>query len=190
MQEQKNPVRRKSVLAFALLGAIGFGIGAVIGVVICWNSGKLALFPLMGAMGAASLGLALQGWRKAGVLALVGAISITVATLTGFVITVTIWGFEYSSYWGFVELFDGAIVGSIFGASLGLALRSWAKAGFLALAGAIGFGVGYQAGLVIARASGISEPIEYVILGVVGGALLGAALGYLEKKQAMRNTSS
>jgi hypothetical protein len=98
---------------------------------------------LDGAMGGASLGLALQGWEKAGVAALVGAVGFSVANLIGLFIQLAIWGFEPAPY--FARFFIGPIVGIVFGASLGQALRGWKAAILLALAEAIGFGAWFQA---------------------------------------------
>ena len=82
-------------------------------------------------------------------------------------------------------------MGAIGGASLGLALRSWLVAGVLAVAGAIGFGLGqvafhwFELIAVTDRNTGFSILIfigTRVAWGMIGGAFLGAALGYLVKK--------
>ena len=197
-------VRIKSIVRFALLGAVGFGIGGIVGAVI-WgsptttftkegveytvrltlNPGQIFLsFALIGAMGAASLGLGLRNWRKAGVGALVGAVGFSTATFIGLVIQLVLWGFEPPPY--FAGLFIGAIIGIVFGASLGLALRGWKAAGLLALAGAIGFGVMFQA--VSNLEFEVSSAKSFGIWGAIAGATLGVALGYLEKGKVTKES--
>jgi hypothetical protein len=204
MVTQKQTV--KSILAFALLGAVGFGIGGIVGAVI-WGSPTITLpitkdgveytvplapnfgqtflsFALIGAVGGASLGLGLRNWRKAGVLALVGAVSFPTATFIGAVIQLSLWG---SSPPYFAGLFTGAITGIVFGASLGLALRGWQAAGLLALAGAIGFGVMFQATLNLMFE--VSSAKSFGIWGAIAGATLGVALGYLERRKVTKESS-
>ena len=93
--------RIKNILAFALLGAVGFGIGGIVGAVI-WgspNSGQTFLsIALIGALGGASLGLGLRNWRKARVAALVGAVSFLAATLIALVIQLSLWGSSPPSF--------------------------------------------------------------------------------------------
>lgn len=101
----------KSILTFALLGAVGFGIGGTVGSVI-WgspatttvtrdgveyavrltlNAGQIFLsIALIGALGGASPGLGLRNWRKAGVAALVGAVSFSIANFIGVVIQLSL----------------------------------------------------------------------------------------------------
>ena len=177
----------KSILAFALLGAVGFGIGGIVGAVI-WGSPAATIakdgvdytvrlapnfgqtflsIALIGAVGGASLGLGLRNWRKAGVLALVGAVSFSTATFIGAVIQLSLWG---SSPPYFAGLFTGAITEIVFGASLGLALRGWKAAGLLALVGAIGFGVMFQATLNLMFE--VSSAKSFGIWGAIAGATL------------------
>jgi ABC-type Fe3+-siderophore transport system permease subunit len=97
---------------------------------------------------------------------------------------------EYSAR-GMMGIFGGAMVG----ASLALAFGDWKRIIVLTLAGAVGFGVGVVIGVLalqgmfgedfLVGASGTI--ILYAITGIIGGATLGAALGYLEnRKQAER----
>jgi len=122
-------------------GAVGFGIGGAIeGTVWVALEARYLGIPIFGAIGGVSLGLALEGWKRAVVLALAGAIGFGVGFLIGFFIVLAVWEPMY-----YIEgLFLGAVGGSVGGASLGLALRNWGKAGLLALAGAVGFGVAVQ----------------------------------------------
>ncbi len=173
----------KRIAKFGLAGATGFGVGGIIGAII-WGyrspseGQSLLSIALNGAIGGASLGLALQGWKKAGVAALVGAVSFSIATLIGLFIQLALWGLEPPPH--FAGLFIGAIVGIVFGASLGLALKGWKATGLLALAGAIGFGVWFQA--VSNLVFEVSTAKSFGIWGAIAGAVLGVALGYLEKR--------
>ena len=203
MVTQKQLV--KSILAFALLGAVGFGIGGIVGAVI-WgspnttftkdgveyttrlglNPGQIFLsFALIGAVGGTSLGLGLRNWRKAGVLALVGAVSFPTATFIGAVIQLSLWG---SSPPYFAGLFTGAITGIVFGASLGLALRGWSAAGLLALAGAIGFSVMFQTTSNLEFE--VSSAKSFGIGGAIAGATLGISLSYLARRKVTKESST
>ncbi len=178
----------KSILAFALLGAVGFGIGGIVSAVIRVSpdtSFQIFLsIALIGAIGGASLGLGLKKWSKAGVAALVGAVGFLAATLIVLVIQLSLWG-EEPPY--FAGLFDGAIIGIILGASLGLALRGWKAAGLLALAGAIGFGAMFQA--VLNLEFEVSSAKSFGIWGAIAGGTLGVALGYLERRKVTKESS-
>lgn len=211
--EERVVVIMKSILAFALLGAVGFGIGGIVGAVI-WgspgspaapttitkdgveyiapptvgltlNPGQIFLsYALIGAMGAASLGLGLRNWRKSEVGALVGAVGFPIAIIIGGVIQLSLWGKSPPLFAG---LFDGAIIGIVFGASLGLALRGWKAAGLLALAGATGFGVMFQS--VLNLEFEVSSAKSFGIGGAIAGATLGVALGYLERRKVTKESS-
>jgi len=81
--------------------------------------------------------------------------------------------------------------GGILGASLGVALWSWKKIGFLALAGAIGFVVvlliqwGLR-GLIPIETYRTNNIVITTMWGIIPGVSLGAALGYLEKRKGDR----
>jgi hypothetical protein len=78
-------------------------------------------------------------------------------------------------------LFWGAILGIFTGASVGLSLRNKRIAKYLALAGAIGFGVGAQAAWGMLTELAII--IVFLIWGIVGGSVLAAALSYQSAKR-------
>ena len=80
------------------------------------------------------------------------------------------------------------IVGGVVGASLGAVFLDWRPIVALAIAGAVGFSAGYLAGDFL-RASFpivrlVGEVGSIAGAGLVGGASLGAALGYLENRKA------
>jgi len=76
----------------------------------------------------------------------------------------------------------GLLMGAVLGASLGVAFGTIVA---LAVAGAVGFGIGLPAGeflwssFLFPRGVG-NEDASIIIAGVIGGASLGAVLGYLE----------
>jgi hypothetical protein len=173
---KKQELRR--IGKFALYGAIGFGIGGGVAGGLFMDIGYysdwfLLGFIAFGAIGGLALGLALKDWVRAILLVFFGAI----ATLIGFVLGRIIFGpvdFAYS----YVEItiIWGMIGGAIGGTAVGLVsagLSFW----ILTLAGAIGFGIG----MVIATP--VDHWYKWALVGIIGGAFLGAALGYLEKRK-------
>ena len=177
----------KRIIRFALFGAIGFGIGGIIigmGLSVSLVVGGIG-FAAMGALGGASLGLALR--RKVATLALLGAIGFLTGILAGFFIGEELGGENL----GLAIFLAFAVTGMIGGAALGLALRNWRKIIGLALAGALGFGIGMMILMFIPHVL-IFIPLEFEFnifavmvhfSGIPGGALIGATLGYLEKER-------
>ena len=179
----------KTVGKFALWGAIGFGIGGAIhglGSELLVVSGKGTWFvygglEIMGASGGASLGLALdnQSWKMAWRLSLAGAIGLA----SGWIV---------ASYlaWDLQLVWVGYLVwGAILGASFGVAMWSWKKVGFLALAGAVGFVVVLLiqwglSGLIPIETYSANNIVRSTMGGIISGVSLGAALGYMEKRKA------
>jgi hypothetical protein len=196
-------------MRFVLFGAVGFGIGwAMVGF---FNSGFIAItapmFPtgrgaelpswwatwppnlswfFAGACGGAALGLALRSWKRVAALALAGCL-----------------GFGLSFYFFFVLafLFGFPLVsvgmGAFGGILLGLALADWRRVVLLGLAGMVGFGIGgaipTALGMPVVGMDWVDweQPplllLAYVLVqgmvGIIGGASLGAALGYLENRK-------
>ena len=194
------------VMRFVTLGAFGFGIGwAVAGF---FNSGFTAItapmFPpgagppwwvgsapylswlFAGACGGAGLGMTFGGWKRIVALALAGSLGFGVGFFVSFV-SAFLFGFPPVS----------VAMGAFGGLMLGLALADWKRVVLLGLADMVGFGVGG----VIATALGMpplaldwEQPplllVLYVLVqamvGSIGGASLGAVLGYFENQQAGR----
>jgi len=188
-------------IGWALLGAFGggFAIAGGVGLPIfgaIFSGDYLAflvyalVFSLGGAFGGAVLGLGLRDGRKAAVMALLGAVgfffgSFIAASLSFFVS----WGFFGAGY-GLLETVSAAALGLVAGVALGLALRSWRGAAVLGMMGLVGFGIG---GVIAAALQGFplqpSEGLPFLqsatfgaIEGIIGGASLGAALGYVENR--------
>ena len=204
--ERQETMRATSVMRFVIFGAVGFGIGLAIAGF--FNSGFIAItapmFPpgrgaepppwwvgsvpylswfIAGACGGAGLGLALKSWKRVAALAVAGCV--------GF-------GVGYSFFFVLAFLFGFPLVGTGMGAlgglMLGLALADWRKVVLLGLAGTVGFGVGEAIAAALGMpVSGIDweQPsfllVLYVLVqamvGIIGGASLGAALGYLESRK-------
>jgi len=182
-QGRKQTVRRKSISVFALLGAFGFAIGGGIGGTIWFALDAPHLgFAIMGGVGGAVLGLALKAWKRAYLLALASAIGFDAGFLAGFFIVLTLWDPTYRG------LLIGAIGGLVGGGALGLlALRDWNRAGILALASALGFGIAVEGTWKVFRGLApqvLSGTMGLATWGAIGGASLGAALGYLSKTKA------
>jgi len=183
-QGQKQTVNRKSVPEFAFLGTLGFGIGGAIGGAIWFALDAPHLgFAVLGGIGGAVLGSALKEDRKRTyLLALASAIGFDVGFLAGFFIVLTLWEPIYRG------LLIGAIGGLIGGGALGLrALRDWKRAAILALASALGFGIAVEGTWKVFRGltpQVLSGTMGLATWGAIGGASLGAALGYLSKTRA------
>jgi hypothetical protein len=163
-------MRAMSIMQFIILGAVGFGLVGVI---------PLPLNVLIGgAVGGALLGLALKDFRRVVILAGLGELGLVIGLFAG----VTI-----GSFFNFSEVLIAAMVGAVVGASLGLAFGDWRTIVALALAGAVGFSVGslpadsLRFSIPILRQLG--EGGSIAIIGTIGGASLGAALGYLESRK-------
>jgi hypothetical protein len=186
-------MRAKSIMRFVALGAVGFGLGGAIAGA-CWplavlTSGASALlFILSGAVGGASLGLALGDRTRATRLALLGILGYFLGGIVALVIAL---GFLSASEEYGTRGMMGVSGGAIIGASLALTFGAWERIIALALAGAVGFGAGVLIGVFVLKGIFGGEflvgvwgtIVLYAITGTIGGASLGAALGYLEKRK-------
>lgn len=169
-------MRVTSVMRFVVLGAVGFGIGGAIG-------GPLSVFvpipmPLTllvgGAVGGASLGVAFKDFRQVMILAVLGALGLTVGVMTGLIL---------GSFFSYPEVPIAAFVGAVVGAALGVASRDWRTIVALAVVGGVGFGVGLLAGGFLRDFLPMRMAEVIVVVGIIGGASLGAALGYLQNRK-------
>jgi len=174
-------MRATSVMRVVILGAIGFGIGGATASLIAFRlgTGGVLLGPLIGgAVGAASLGLALKDFRRALILALLGAPGLAVGIMAGL---------SLGSFFNYSAVAIAAIVGAVVGASLGVAFKDWRTILALAVAGAVGFSVGNLAAYFtlfsVPIVRQLDEAGSIAITGTIGGASLGAALGYLESRK-------
>jgi hypothetical protein len=177
---------------FAIAGGVGL---PMFGAIFSGDYLALLVYPLVfsvgGAFAGAVLGLGLREGRKAALMALLGAVGVFfgsfIATIVYFLVS---WGFFGAGY-GVLEALSAAALGLVVGALLGLSLRSFRGMVVVALMGLVGFAIG---GLVAAALQGFPlQPSESfpslqtatfgAIEGIIGGASLGAALGYFEDRK-------
>lgn len=157
-------MRTMRVMLFIVLGVAGFGGGGVI------SAGTL-LIPLGGGVGGALLGLALRDWRKVAILALLGSLGLTFGVFATLAL---------AAFLSYSAAPMGMVLGAVVGASLGVAFLNWRKIVILTVAGGLGFGFGLFVGDSLPGR--LESIISIAITGAFGGALLGAALGYLENR--------
>jgi hypothetical protein len=202
-RKRSKRTTKRSITRFCLFGAVGFGIGVpmiMLGMFLglttaletleAWSTAgpfiSLGLgFAVAGAVGGLALGLALMrgktlslaGFGALGFL-LGGLLTIPFASLSS----------EVKSYLG-VLLVPGAVGGAALGVALGGKMKITIV--ILALAGALGFGIG---DVVMIAVNGLLEPrvglivasiIKFALGGIIGGAVLGAALGFLYQRKAV-----
>ena len=196
-------------IVWAVLGIFGGGFAVtggvgtpVFGAIFSGDYPSLLVYALFisvgGAFAGAVLGLGLRKGRNAAVMSLLGAVGVLFGSFvaTGLYFLVS-WGFFGAGY-GILEALSAAALGLVVGAMLGLSLRSFMGIAVLALMGLGGFGIG---GLIAAALQGFpSQPSEALVSvrsaafgaveGIVGGASLGAALGYLERPKLAEEQDS
>jgi hypothetical protein len=183
-------MRRARFIRFVLLGASGFAVaGALVGVswpLLPLTAGaSLLLVILAGAIAGASLGWALEDRRKTVILAALGAAGFTVggivAVFAGFI------GLLPATEGGALNAMgagaSGVIVGAVGGASLGLAFGDAKRVAILVLAGALGCGMGLliKFSLEGTFQLGFFREALLATAGIIGGAVMGATVGYLER---------
>src|SRR5215208_2722399 len=161
-------MRLSGLTRFVILGALGFGAGGAIAVLSMLWPISLSLSVLVGgAVGGASLGLALRDWRRAMILAMLGTLGLT----AGIFATL-----GFASYFAYSP--------APLGASLGVAFLDWRTILALGLAGALGFGIGFLAGDLLRASFPVIKGLgSIVVAGMIGGASLGATLGILETRR-------
>jgi hypothetical protein len=175
-----------SVMRFVILGALGFGIAGAMGIFLD------PLVPLLGgALGGAALGLAFKDLGRVLSLAVLGLMGLLFGSLAGFslgFLIARVSGLDSEALGGTLMV---ASAGAVSGAFLGFAFVDWRTIVALAVAGAVGFGVGawlFQLiSQIIPTLSQLGEDESIAIgatfAGTIGGASLGAALGYLENRK-------
>jgi hypothetical protein len=192
-------MRATGVMRFVIFGAVGFGIGwAIAGTMLgavgvdggfafatgaFFFMGTFPAYVFGGAIGGASLGLALKNRRKVADLALMSAVGMFFGSIIAFAIGLFVSNGEYAP----LRAVGEAALGMALGAGIGLALGSWRATAISALAGFVGFGIG---AMIATTLLGSQPPpalwqdvLVQAIEGLIGGASLGAALGYLESRK-------
>ena len=172
------------MVKLVVYGAAGFGLGGAIGgaLWVAFDAPHLG-FAIFGALGGASFGMAIKSWRATIIGVLACAIGFDIGFLLPLFILLVIWEPVY----GIQGLFVGGIAGVLGGVSLAIGMKKWKKAWLLALAGAFGFGLTAQATWNILRGL---EPqvlwgaITLTIWGILGGAALGTAMGYINQDKS------
>ncbi len=202
-------MRAKTTMRFILFGAVGFGIGLAIAGF--FNSAFIAItapmFPpgrgaepppwwislmpylswfIAGACGGAGLGLALRSWKRVVALAVAGGVGFGVSFFLFFIV---------AFLFGLREVGVAMGIGLFGGVMLGLTFGDWKRVVLLGLASMVGFGIGGAIATALRMPTGLpfdwNQPplllLLYVqvqaLVGIIGGASLGAALGYLERRK-------
>jgi len=180
------------IVRFALWGAVGFCVGGAIGGTITSDLNTFVSLAILGIFGGASLGFVSKGWKGAIILALASGAGFVFGTFLSVIIGMGL-GLTLpepiDEIYGLVVPFVmGAITGAVGGMALGLALKDWRGVGLLALAGAVGCGIAAQINqnvlLGLLTTQLLSTVVPFSIWGLIGGAFLGVALGYLKKRKA------
>lgn len=177
---------------FAMAGGVGLPMfGAIFSEDFLALLRYALVFSVGGAFGGAVLGSGLRDGRKAAGMALLGAVGFLFGS---FIVAglYFLFSFFFGAGYGFLESVSAAAMGLVLGVVLSLALRSWRGTAGLALVGLLGFGI---AGLITAALQGFplqsfeGGPLSWQsavfgsIEGVMGGASLGAAFGYLRNRR-------
>src|SRR5829696_1030355 len=119
-------MRLSGLTGFVILGALGFGAGGAIAVLSMLWPISLSLSVLVGgAVGGASLGLALRDWRRAMILAMLGTLGLT----AGIFATL-----GFASYFAYSPAPLGALVGAV-GFGIGFLAGDLLRASFPVIKG-------------------------------------------------------
>jgi hypothetical protein len=196
------------VIRFVVFGVAGFAIGwSITAILLVTGTFRPWAFFVGGMCGGAALGIACWDWKRAAVLTLAGALGCGV----GFHISLLAADFIFwlsiaprsmlrVMLVGFLMfLFTGPVVGMFGGAALGLTFGNWKRTVVLTLVGLVGFSVGEEIAAVfqphlfgsflysqLALSQGPPlwvHALDQAIRGAIGGASLGAALGYLQQRE-------
>jgi hypothetical protein len=182
----------KTITRFTLWSTVGFCVGGAIGGAITGDLNTFLSVAIMGFFGGASLGFVSKGWKGSIFLALACGAGFVVGTFLSVIIGMglgLILPKPINDIYGLVSPFImGAIIGAIGGMALSLALKDWRGAGFLTLAGAVGCGIAAQINqsllLNLLTTQILSTVVPLSIWGFIGGASIGATLGYLKMRRA------
>lgn len=205
-------MRTHGVMRFVLYGAAGFGIGwvaaglfnvALVSITApMFGSGSgpppgwvtwppYFAYVFAGAFGGAALGLATGSWKRVIALAIAGGVGLGFSLFLFFVVAF-LFGLGVTGVALGVGLFGGVTLGLTFG--------DWKRVVLLGLAGMVGFGVGGAIGASLRMPLALypffvefgelweapRSLLQYLLVqatvGLIGGASLGAALGYLENR--------
>jgi hypothetical protein len=199
-------MRAMSVMRFIVFGAVGFGIGWAVGglsAIIAPMWSPYISYSFAGACGGAALGLALRDSKRVATLALIGLVGFGLGTYLMFIL-----GFigllpgRTSVAMG-TGLFGGAMLGLAFvdWKAVAAPFSDWKTIATLGLAGMVGFGIGgaitaalqipfvllpFETDFVELRQAPLlllQHLLIQTVIGLIGGASLGAALGYLENRK-------
>jgi hypothetical protein len=147
---------------------------------------------LGGACGGAGVGLAIGGWKRVVILAVAGGVGFGLSFLFFFIL---------AFLFGLSTIGVAMGVGMSGGVMLGLTFGDWMRVAALALAGLVGFGIGGAIAAALQTPFAIypffvdfvelgqaplfllQHLLVHAMVGLIGGASLGAALGYLEKRK-------
>ncbi len=145
-----------------------------------------------GACGGAGLGLAIGGWKRVAALAVAGGVGFGVSFFLFFIV---------AFLFGLREVGVAMGIGLFGGVMLGLTFGDWKRVAALGLAGMVSFGIGgaiatalgmpfaiYPFFVDFAEFQGaplllVQHVLVQAMVGLIGGASLGAALGYLEGRR-------
>jgi len=145
-----------------------------------------------GACGGAGLGLAIGGWKRVAALAVAGGVGFGVSFFLFFIV---------AFLFGLREVGVAMGIGLFGGVMLGLTFGDWKRVAALGLAGMVVFGIGgaiatalgmpfaiYPFFVDFAEFQGaplllVQHVLVQAMVGLIGGASLGAALAYLERRR-------
>ncbi len=194
---------RRMTANLALWGAIGFLIGGLVNilpmVLVEFGGGMIDFLDealgvaVLGGLGGTALGLSLSKVRRRTIaVALLGGIGVVAGGFLGAFLSHSFLFFRSGG--GMLQvappgiaLLDGALGGVV----LGLALRGGRTIIGLGFAGSLGFWLGSLIANYLQSWLGFGFLLTFAMFsvqGIIGGASLGATLGYLEKQKAMQYT--